>query len=349
MPPLTMQAAVTRGRHQIELERLPIPEPGPGEVRVRVRACGVCGTDLHLFGSGFFAPGTTPGHEMAGEVDALGDGVEGPKPGDLVAIEPLHACGTCRTCRAGLDAICREIQVHGIHRPGGFAEYLTVPARRLFPVPADLDPTVAALTEPMAVVVHGLRRGNLAEGQRVLVLGAGSVGLLAVVAARALGAGDVWLTARHPHQAKLGEHLGATRVLSEAEASTVELDRLGKEAPIDLVIETVGGSADTLNAAAAAVCPGGTISVVGVFMGRVTLDALPLFMKESTLAWSNCYTHPHEGHTGADFETAVEIVASRRDVLAEMNTHGLPLEQVERAFAVASDKKSGAIKVTVLP
>jgi threonine dehydrogenase-like Zn-dependent dehydrogenase len=344
-----MQAAVTRGRHQIEVERLPLPEPGPGEVRVRVRACGVCGTDLHLFGSGFFAPGTTPGHEIAGEVDALGDGVEGPKPGDLVAVEPLHSCGTCRSCRQGLDAICREAQIHGIQRPGGFAEYLTVPARRLFPVPADLDPTVAALAEPMAVVVHGLRRGNLAEGQRVLVLGAGSVGLLAVVAARALGAGDVWLTARHPHQAKLGEHLGATRVLAEAEASTAELDRLGKEAPIDLVIETVGGSADTLNAAAAAVCPGGAISVVGVFMDRVTLDAMPLFMKESTLAWSTCYSHPHEGHEGADFETAVEIVAAHRDTLAEMNTHDTPLDEIERAFAVASDKKGGAVKVTVLP
>lgn len=349
MSPPTMQAAVTRGKHQIELERLPIPEPGPGEVRVRVRACGVCGTDLHLFGSGFFAPGTTPGHEMAGEVDALGDGVEGPKPGDLVAVEPLHSCGTCRTCRQGLDAICRETQVHGIHRPGGFAEYVTVPARRLFPVPPTLDPALAALTEPMAVVVHGLRRGALSPGQRVLVLGAGSVGLLAVAAARALGAGEVWLTARHPHQAKLGEHLGATRVLTEAEASAAELDRLGREAPIDLVVETVGGDADTLNAAAAAVCPGGTVSVVGIFMGPVTLHALPLLMKESTLAWSNCYAHPHEGHAGADFETAVEIVAARRDALAEMNTHGVPLDEIERAFAVASDKKGGTVKVTVLP
>jgi 2-desacetyl-2-hydroxyethyl bacteriochlorophyllide A dehydrogenase len=341
-----MQAAVTSGPQQIGIERLPLPEPGPGEVRVRVRACGVCGSDLHLFGSGFFAPGTTPGHEIAGEVDALGDGVEGPKPGDLVAVEPLHSCGTCRICQQGLDAICREAQIHGIHRPGGFAEYLTVPARRLFPVPAHLDPTVAALSEPMAVVVHGLRRGNLAEGQRVLVVGAGSVGLLAVVAARALGAGDVWLTARHPHQAKLGEHLGATRVLSEAEASTAELDRLGREAPIDLVIETVGGSADTLNAAAAAVCPGGTISVVGVFMNRMTLDAMPLFVKESTLAWSNCYAHPHEG---ADFETAIELVAANCDALAATNTHGVPLDEIERAFALASDKKSGAVKVTVLP
>ncbi len=346
MSPLTMQAAVTRGKQRIEIERLPLPEPEPGEVRVRVRACGVCGTDLHLFGRGFFAPGTTPGHEMAGEVDALGDGVEGPKPGDLVAVEPLRSCGTCRTCREGLDAICRETQIHGIHRPGGFAEYVTVPARRLFAVPPDLDPALAALTEPMAVVVHGLRRGALRGGQRVLVLGAGSVGLLAVVAARALGAGEVWLTARHPHQAKLGKHFGATRVLTEAEGSTTELDRLGKQAPIDLVVETVGGDADTLNAAAAAVCPGGTISVVGVFMGRVTLDGLPLFMKESTLAWSNCYAHPHEG---ADFETAVEIVSARRDVLAEMNTHGVPLDEIERAFAVASDKKGGAVKVTVLP
>jgi threonine dehydrogenase-like Zn-dependent dehydrogenase len=338
-----------RGPGQIEVERLPRVDPGPGEVRVRVRACGICGTDLHFFHSGFYAPGTTPGHEMTGVVDALGDGVEGRRVGDCVAIEPLRSCGRCRSCRAGLDAICREGEIHGLHRPGGFADYVTVPAERLFAVPPDLDPALAALTEPMAVVVHGLRRGALREGERVLVLGAGSVGLLAVAAARSLGAGEVWLTARHPHQAKLGEQLGATRVLREAEASAADLDRLGREAAIDLVLETVGGGADTLNDAAAAVRPGGTIAVLGVFTGRVNLEALPLLVKEATLAWSNCYAHPHEGHERADFETAVGLVAAQRDTLAALQTHTVSLDAIGRAFATASDKKGGAVKVTVLP
>jgi threonine dehydrogenase-like Zn-dependent dehydrogenase len=341
-----MRAALARGRQCLEIGQTPIPQPGPGEVRVRVRACGVCGSDLQFFRDGFWPPEMVPGHEISGEVDALGDGVEGLRPGDAVAIEPLISCGSCPTCRRGLDAICRELQVLGIHRPGGFAEYLSAPARRLFPVPADLDPSLAALSEPMAVMVHGLRRGKLAAGQRVLILGAGTLGLVGAVAARALGASEVWLTARHPHQAELGAGLGAARVLREEEASARELDRLGQEWPIDLVVETVGGDADTLSSAAAAVRPGGTVSVVGIFMGRAAVDGLPLLLKETTLAWSNCYAHPSQG---ADFETAIELVSAHRSALRPLITHELPLDDVARAFALASDKKAGAVKVAVLP
>jgi threonine dehydrogenase-like Zn-dependent dehydrogenase len=337
---------VARGAGQLQIEALPVPEPAPGEVRVRLRACGICGTDLHFFRGSLWAPGCTPGHEMMGDVDAPGDAVEDLRPGDPVAIEPLRSCGSCPSCRVGRFATCPELQVYGIHRAGGFAEYVSVPAQRLFPVPPDLDPRLAALTEPMAVALHGLRRGELEAGQRVLVLGAGSIGLLTVAAARALGAGEVWLTARHPHQSRLGAELGAARVLREEEASPVALDALGKEAPVDLVVETVGGSADTLLQAGAAVRPGGAISVVGVFMGKVTIDALPLFVKENSLVWSNCYVHPHEG---ADFEDAVELVSTRRDALAVLATHAVPLDEIDRAFALASDKKAGAVKVTVLP
>lgn len=346
MTPPSMRAAIVRGPGQIEIEERPIPDPRPGEVRVQVRACGVCGSDLSLFHKGFYLPGCTPGHEMSGVVDALGEGVSGPRPGDAMAVEPLRSCGSCRSCREGLDAICRRAEIYGVHRPGGFAEYVTVPARRLFPMPPELDPALAALTEPMAVVVHGLRRGRLAQDERVLVIGAGSVGLLAVVAAKALGAGEVWLTARHPHQAELGARLGATRVLSEAEASVLELDSLGKQTPFDLVVETVGGSAETLDTAIAAVRPGGTISVVGVFMGSLSLQPLPLFMKECTLAWSNCYAHPHEG---ADFETAVELVSTQRDALGDLTTNAVNLDEIARAFAIASNKKDGVVKVSVLP
>ena len=180
----------------------------------------------------------------------------------------------------------------------------------------------------------------------MLVIGAGSVGLLAVVAARALGAGDVWLTARHPHQAQLGARLGATRVLSEVEASVLELDNLGKQTPIDLVVETVGGSAETLDAASAAVRPGGTISVVGVFTSALALQPMPLFVKECTLAWSNCYAHPHEG---ADFGTAGELISNHRDALGDLTTNAVSLDEIERAYTIASDKKGGVVKVSVLP
>jgi len=341
-----MTVAALTGAHSIAVTRRPIPDPEPGEVRLRIEACGLCGSDLHFFHIGPLAPGNTPGHEIAGCVDALGDGVEGFAVGDRVAAEPLASCGTCDYCRAGRDSICPSMQLYGVHRHGGFAEFVTLPARRLFRIPDGVAPPIAALSEPMAVAVHGLRQGQMQPGQRVLVLGAGTVGLLTARAAVALGAGEVWLTARHPHQAELGRHLGAARVLREAEASREGLFRLGCEAPIDLVVETVGGTADTLRGAAAAVRPGGVISVLGIFLGDVTLETLSLFMKETTLTWSNCYSR---APAGADFETAVELVARHRDELAEVATHQVPLGDVARAFVLASDKQAGVVKVSVLP
>jgi threonine dehydrogenase-like Zn-dependent dehydrogenase len=348
MPP-EMRAARVRGRGEIEIARVPIPEPGPGEVRVAVEACGICGSDLHLFGSGFFAPGITPGHESAGRIDALGPGVAGVASGMRVAVEPMRGCGACDSCRRGQYSICRSAQLHGVHLPGGLAEYVVVPADRVHRVAADLDPQLAALAEPMAVVVHALLRGNLAAGQRVLVLGAGSVGLLALAAARRLGAGEVWITARHPHQAQLARAFGATRVLSEAETEPFALDAIGREAPIDLVVETVGGQADTLRAASAAVRPGGTISVVGLFLGGAPIDPFGLMLKEVTMAWSYCYGVRDAGTGRSDFAHAIDVIATERDALAALVTHRLPLDQIARAFDVAGDRRGGAIKVSINP
>jgi threonine dehydrogenase-like Zn-dependent dehydrogenase len=341
-----MRAARTAGRGAVGVERVPRPEPGPGEVRVRIGACGICGSDLRMLGAGFFPKGATPGHEFAGTVDALGDGVRHVEVGDAVAVEPFRSCGRCPACRAGRSPICREARLLGVHEAGGLADYVLAPAQRAFRAPADLDVRLAALAEPMAVVVHGLARGGFAAGQRVLVLGAGSIGLLGVLAARALGAREVLVTARHAHQAKLAGELGATRVLAEAEADAAALDALGRRDDIDLVLETVGGSADTLRLAGAAVRPGGAISVVGVFYGSVTLDALPLLLKEVTVAWSYCYAH---GEERADFADALRLLGDGRERLARLLTHSVPLDDAASAFALAADRRAGAIKVSVIP
>jgi 2-desacetyl-2-hydroxyethyl bacteriochlorophyllide A dehydrogenase len=344
--PDTMHAAVARGPRRIGLGDLPVPEPGPGDVRVRIEACGICGSDIHLNAVGGFAPGTVPGHEMMGVVDALGPGADGVAPGQRVAVEPFRTCGACAACRAGRGNICRDAKLLGVHLPGGLAEYVTVPAARAFPVADDLPAPVAALAEPLAVSLHGLRRGAFEPGQRVLVLGAGAVGLLTLLAARALGAGEVIVTARHPHQAEAAEALGADRVLGEREADADSLARLGAGREIDLVMETVGGSADTLDTAAVAVRPGGTVGVLGLFMAPITLSGLPLMMKEVTLAWSYCYEH---GDHGADFADAVRILDESRDAAARLVTHALALEEVAHAFDVAADRKAGAIKVSLAP
>jgi len=222
---------------------------------------------------------------------------------------------------------------------------VTVPAARVHSVDASLSPEVAALVEPVAVALHGLDRGNLERGQRVLIQGCGAIGLVAVVAARALHAGEVWISARYEHQAKLARELGADRVLREDESTREALFRLGSEHDIDLVLETVGGRADTLSAACAAIRPGGTVSVLGVFLASVEIDPTLLLVREGTLTWSNCYGQ-HPGPV-ADFERAATLVAEERERLERLVTHSVPLDEIGRAFQLASDKTTGSIKVSV--
>jgi threonine dehydrogenase-like Zn-dependent dehydrogenase len=328
------------------VESRPIPEPGPGDALVRLEACGLCGTDLHLHHLGGWAEGHTPGHEMMGTVEALGEGASGPATGTRVAIEPLRACGRCPSCRSGQLNLCPQVRLFGIHLPGGFAEHIAVPAERLHPVPAGISAAIGALAEPLAVCVHGLRRGGLEAGQRVLVLGAGTIGLLGVLVARALGAHDVWISARHPHQAELARALGANRVLGEDEADPAKIGAAASDAPIDLVLETVGGSANTLLAGIAAVRPGGAISVLGLFDGAVSLPAFALLLKEGSLHWSNCYA---QGPPRSDFADAVAILDAERDALAPLASRSFPLDEVDAAFALADDKRAGAVKVTLIP
>lgn len=313
---------------------------------MRLEACGICGSDLHFLHGGLIRPGQTPGHEMAGRIEALGRGVTDLSVGQPVAVEPLESCGQCRPCRAGMDSICRAMRIHGIHGAGGLAEQIVVAAARAYPLAADLDPAVAALTEPVAVAVHGLARGGFEKGQRVLILGAGAVGLVTLVAARSLGAGEIWITARHAHQADRARALGADRVIDERDATANELDRLGRETDIDLAVETVGGTADTLVDAAAAVRPGGSISVLGLFMQTPALSPFALLQKELSLCWSNCYHRPR-GQT-PDFRIAADVVDRERERLATLITHRVPLREIDTAFARAADKRAGALKVSVL-
>lgn len=323
------------------------PEPGPGQVRVRVEACGICGSDLHFYHGGLWPPGRVPGHEMVGRVEALGSGVVELALGDRVAVEPIRSCGGCRPCRSGRDNLCRDFQVLGIHVDGGLRDRLVVDAFRCFPMDPELDPAVAALCEPVAVSIHGLLRAGFEPGVRVLVLGAGSVGLTSVLAARALGASEVWASARYDAQASRARELGASRVLPEEEAGPEALSALSRETDFDVVVETVGGRAPTLPAAVAALAPGGCVCVLGLFLGTIELEPFPLLLKEATLAWSNCYDR--RGPGPADFRRAADLVAEERERLAGLVTHRFGLDRVEEAFATAADKRSGAVKVGVLP
>ena len=338
-----MRAAFCRGVGRLVVEDVPRPTPAPGEVVVRVRNCGICGSDLHWYHDQMMIPSVCPGHEIAGEVADVGAGVTALEPGDPVALEGIASCGACRYCLAGDYQRCLAIGFVGLTIPGGFAEYVSAPARHCFRVPAGVDFATAALSEPLGVAVHGVRLSGLEIGQRVAVLGAGTIGLAAVVAARAGGAGEIVVNARRPHQKAAALALGADRVIGEGDPGGLLGDAI--DAPFDLVIETVGGTADTLDTAVAACRPGGTICVLGAFTRSPPFPALFVLVKELRIVGSLVY-----GRAGAraDFDIVLDILRRQGRRIAEtLVTHRFPLADIGRAFATAADKTTGSIKVTI--
>ncbi|HSV07476.1 MAG TPA: alcohol dehydrogenase catalytic domain-containing protein [Candidatus Binatus sp.] len=337
-----MQAAFCRGAGNVVLDDVERPTPEMGEVVVRVRNCGICGSDLHWYHDQMMIPSVCPGHEIAGEVADVGAGVTSLRAGDAVALEGIASCGRCRYCATGEYQRCPRVRVVGITIPGGFAEYVKMPARHCFRVPAGVDFATAALSEPLGVAVHGVRLAGLEIGQRVAILGAGTIGLMAVVAARAGGAGEVIVVARRPQQKAAALALGADRVVDDNDPNGIGGDI---DAPIDLVIETVGGSADTLDTAVAACRPGGTICILGAFTRSPTFPALFVLAKELRLIGSFVY-----GRAGAqaDFDIVLDILRRRGRHIAEtIITHRVPLAEIARGFRTAADKTTGAIKVTI--
>ena len=299
------------------------PEPTGSDVLIRIRACGICGSDLTILDSGFPIHGI-PGHEIAGE---LPDGTP-------VAIEPLDPCGRCRHCVGGDYQVCpdRADMIFGIGRDGGMAEQLRVPTRCVVPLPRGIDARVGFLVEPLAVTIHGLRRAQISGADRVLVVGAGSIGLCAVVAAMSTGA-EVGLVARHATQIEAGKKLGAEIV----EVATAD--------DYDVVLDCAGTTSAT-ERACEALRPNGRLVMLAPSWETIELPGLTVLAKELDLVVSKMY-----GRAGSvrDVDAAATILGARPEVADALVTHRLPLSEAPAAFEIARDRKAGAIKVVLEP
>lgn len=339
-----MKQAAFAGPRAFEIKDVEMPRPGPGEVLVRVRSTGVCGSDLHFYRGEFpVPPGFVPGHESAGEVEALGESVSGLAKGDRVALELFDVCLRCEQCRTGNYQRCPKRKAFGLNSAGALSEYLALPSYALYKLPPEVDCELGALCEPLAVSVHGLRLADVRFGDRVAVLGAGTIGLLGIAAAKAMGATTVVATARHPQQREMALAVGADAVYeATAEGAAKLAAELGGA---DVVLETVGGHADTLGQAFNVVGVGGRICVLGAFTQPVQIHPIMFFVKEVRIFGSNCYGRPGRR---SDYELAIEIMRRQAETLRRLITHRFALADVAEAYATADDKRSGAIKVHLL-
>ena len=233
-----MRAAVYYGAGQpLALESLPDPEPGPNDVIIEMHRCGICGTDLHMTEGGpwQFSPGTVPGHEYAGKVIECGSNVTHLKKGDLITALPSTGCGHCEACHRGNLALCHKAP--GVM--GGYAELMRIPSEVAIKLPATLSAADGALIEPLAVGLYGVRIARIQPGERILILGAGSVGLCVMYWARRMGAARIAAMSRSERRAPTATAMGADAFISygqnEVEAVTAALG-----GPPDVVFECVG-------------------------------------------------------------------------------------------------------------
>ncbi len=295
-----------------------VDEPdGPGEL-IKITSASICASDL-----GYIEMGSTMvlGHELAGVTE----------DGRTVAIEAIFGCGECDLCLEGRYNLCATTGTTalGVMADGGMSEWFRAPARSLVDLPEGLDASSACLVEPTAVAWHTVRLAGGGPGKRVAVVGGGAIGLMAVAAARAMGAAEVSLEARYPHQIELGERLGATQPTGL----------------YDVVIEAAG-SESALHRAAELAAPGGAMGVLGVFGPEVQWPQMLCFMKEvrSVPALGYC---KHDG--GRDFDDAAQLLASTPHLVDALVTHRFPIEDAPEAFRVAGDKTTGALRVVLEP
>src|SRR5579875_1020563 len=341
-----MRAAVTdRVGSMAVVDR---PEPGPPErgiALVRPEAVGICGSDYSFF-SGHMTEAAggsqfprVQGHEIGGRVVAVGPGVRPElSAGQRVAIMPLRACGRCYPCGVGRPAACEQVQLLGIHLDGGLQERLAVRRDQVHPIDVQ-HPAVAALAEPMSVAVRALRRGRLAAGERLLVLGAGPIGQCLAIAARALGA-EVMVADPVAERAALAAQLGSETVVWTGADDTVAAARrwAGTAGP-PIAIDATGAPA-AVRAAVEAVCSAGRVVQVGMSPAEVAIRIGSLTEKELDLLGSSCMD-------AQDFARAVELVERSAPALARLVSHEFELERAPEAIRFAIKNPTSVMKVVI--
>jgi (R,R)-butanediol dehydrogenase/meso-butanediol dehydrogenase/diacetyl reductase len=328
-----MLAAMYMGERTMAIEERD-PEPlGPGEVRVSVAYVGICGTDLHIFHGDMDRRVTMPatiGHEMSGTILELGADVEGWAVGDTVTVMPLAWDGTCPACRAGNEHICQNLDFIGIDTPGALQERWNVPASTLVRIPADVSLRDAALVEPVAVAVHDVRRSELTAGDKVVVIGAGPIGVLIATVATAFGA-QVVVAEIDPKRRAAAEEMGLHTI------DTSVVDQIGwvnewtGGAGADVVFEVSGAAAAVLGATALARVRG-TIVVVAIHSQPRPVDLHRVFWRELRILGARVYER-------RDFERAAEMIAEGSIPADRLITRIVPLAEVNEAF---KDLETGA-------
>jgi 2-desacetyl-2-hydroxyethyl bacteriochlorophyllide A dehydrogenase len=332
-----MKAAMLHGPRDLRVERLRDPRPEPGEVVVRMTAAGLCGTDYEIWsGARPVAYPRIMGHELVGRVEAIASDVTRVSPGDPVVVEPNYSCGHCPLCREGNRNLCLSRTTIGINADGGFAELVRVPARCCWRATAGAASDSLLLAEPLAVVVRAVGRGEPKPGETAAIVGAGTLGLLALQVLRTRGA-RVMVTSRSRRRFALASQLGADATHATLEGPLADAARrfAGREG-VDLVVETAG-TAEAVTHALELVRPGGRVVLTGLPHEPTSVSFFSVVRREITLTGSMIYQD--------EFPEALRLVESGAVQTTPLITHRFGLDRIGEAFAAHADPSS--IKVAL--
>jgi (R,R)-butanediol dehydrogenase/meso-butanediol dehydrogenase/diacetyl reductase/L-iditol 2-dehydrogenase len=323
---------------KVEFLRRETALPGPGDALIRIRSSAICGSDLHIFrGMHPSAPlPVTIGHELSGDVEAVGRGVEGLAPGTRVTVEPVIACGNCAACCRGEYGYCEQISFTYREGAGAMARYITVRASCIHKLPEGLSYNAGALVEPLAVAVHAVGRADLRLGQRVAVLGAGAIGLLITALCRQRGILDIAVADLSPQRLALAAEWGATCTVDATRADFLSvLDKWSGGRGVERSFECVGSEA-TLRQAMLCLSKNGLATVAGIFEKPEAMVPVTRYVTHEIRVQGS------QGYCW-DFPTALGM--TKVIDLNRLVTHEFPLEQLPLALKTALERSSGAVKV----
>jgi 2-desacetyl-2-hydroxyethyl bacteriochlorophyllide A dehydrogenase len=340
----TMYGAVFHGvGKNVTVERVPKPVVRkPDDVLIRVRACGVCGTDLAILEGRH--PASSPvilGHEYAGEVVDLGAGIKNLKKGDRVVVDPNIKCGTCLSCRSGRQNLCENYTTLGIYLNGGFAEYNVAPYSTVYRLPADMDWKDAALVEPVACAINGVRKSRMKPGETVVVFGAGPMGLIWLALAKHSGATSLVSVEISENRREVARRIGADTVLDPNKQSPSELiKKMTGERGADVVVDAVGNP-KIVSEALKMIGAGGRVMLFGTnpMSAEVPINPYNIMHEEKEIIGSYIANYT--------FIPAIETMYRKVVPSDILFTHEFPLNEISKAFE--THKRGESIKILIKP
>ena len=328
-----MKAVSILEPHQVEVVERPKPSPGPDEVLIAVRACGICGTDVHIFRGEYLGHyPVTPGHEFAGVVEAVGEDVTRVAPGDHVAVEPNIACGNCANCLNNRQNFCLNWDAIGVTLPGGMAEVVVAPENAVFDIGA-LPFEQGAFMEPLSCVLHGVQKAQVRLADTVAILGAGPIGQLLLQTVRLQGAAEVTVVERNAARGELTQTLGADRWMEDVDAL--------EEKQFDVVIDA-SGAIPLMTRAIDLARRGGTVLFFGVAPAGRRMEIEPFQIFEKGLTLLSSFTSVRNSYQ------AVALLQTGQIDVAPLISHRLPLEQFEHGVRLIEAGREDVQKVLLV-